>query len=74
VLGDLRQWELRAQAVCRAGGLHDVRSGRQPCETAADCTVNCEEGSCVTAAKACGKDSGITCQDLAGGNPECRQY
>jgi hypothetical protein len=45
-----------------------------PCTTAADCAVNCEDGSCVTAAKACGKDSGITCQDLASDTPECRQF
>ena len=45
-----------------------------PCETADDCAVYCESGTCVTAAKACGKDSGVTCQDLLTGTPECRRY
>ncbi len=34
------------------------------CTSASQCQVSCDEGSCVTNARACGKDTGVMCTDL----------
>ncbi|MBI5509083.1 MAG: hypothetical protein HY903_10040 [Deltaproteobacteria bacterium] len=62
-----------ADADCMCVGGRCSRT-ELPCQTAADCAVNCEEGRCITAAKACGKEAGVSCQDLTTGTAECRQF
>ena len=44
------------------------------CDEAADCLSTCEGGYCVTNLKACGKQSGVSCDDLTPGNAPCNEF
>jgi len=54
-----------------------------PCDNSTDCAVTCVQtpaldgssyGHCLTASKACGKETGLSCDTIKNGTAECRSY
>lgn len=78
-LGDGRACTRGLDCACQGGRCFGTDF---PCSSNDDCAIECVQveagddtiGICQTKAKACGKGSGVTCQELTSGTPDCREF